>query len=337
MKAVIYNDVNDYKIEKNIEEPNINERLNVKIKVEYCGICGSDIHKLLYEKPNSNYVKTKILGHEITGTVIELMPNVKNVSVGDNVVIEPLLYCNECKMCRKDYIQFCENIQSIGKDIGGGFAEYIVVNEKQIHKINDYSNLKKATLCDPYAVAIHIKQISNNISGRKIAIIGDGIIGISSAELFGYDNKVWLFGKHNNRKDLLNNLGIEYQSIENLNKYSNYFDIVIETVGGRQGATLIDAINICQIKGKIIVAGVFDNSFLFNIKLRRAFYKEISIVGCNSFEKNDFESALEYIVNKSKIAEMLISKTFYIDEFSNAIEYIKNRKNNECIKVMIKI
>lgn len=264
------------------------------------------------------------------------MPNVNDIFVGDKVVVEPLLNCNECEMCQEGWIQFCENIQTIGKDIGGGFAEYIVVNEKQIHKVDNCLNIRKAALCDPYAVAMHIKNMAKNIKGGKIAVIGDGIIGISSAELLGNDNKVYVFGKHKNRKEILSKLNIEYQDVEKSSQYSNCFDVVIETVGGRQSDTLKDAINICKIKGKIIVAGVFDNSFLFNMNLRNSFYKEISIVGCNSFEKNDFKCALEHIVDRSKIAEMLISKTFHLDEFNDAIKYIRNRKDNECIKVMIK-
>ena len=105
MKAIIYKNVNNYYID-NIKEPQINDLLNVKIKVLYCGICGSDIHKLLYEKPDSNYVKTNVLGHEITGIVTEINNNVKKVNKGDLVAVEPLLYCDNCKMCKKDIYNF---------------------------------------------------------------------------------------------------------------------------------------------------------------------------------------------------------------------------------------
>ncbi|MBR3134924.1 MAG: alcohol dehydrogenase catalytic domain-containing protein [Clostridia bacterium] len=340
MKAVEYRDVNDYKIIE-IEEPSVNSLLNVKVRTEYCGICGSDIHKLLYEKPNSDYVKTSILGHEITGEIVEVSNNVKELKIGDKVVVEPLLYCNECEECKKGHIQFCKNLKSLGKDIQGGFAEYVIANEKQLHKIGVNTDLKLATLSDPYSVAIHTRNLINNHEQCKIAIIGDGIIGISVAELMRKRNIVTVFGKHQNRESILKKIDVKYKSVNDINNYYDYFDVVIEAVGGRQAKTLSEAIKLCRKKGKIIVTGVYDTNFKFDISLREAFYKELQIIGCNSFENNngksDFTTALEFLENESLIANDLISKTYDICDFDQAIEYIKDRSNNNCIKVMIKL
>lgn len=345
MKAVIYDDVNNYYLMDNYDEPKMNNQLNVKIKVLYCGICGSDIHKLLYERPNKDYVKTKVLGHEITGIVVDKMKNVRNVEIGDKVAIEPLLYCNNCDMCNKGNIQFCKNLKSTGKDFQGGFAEYLVSNEQQLYKINENVDSKIAALCDPYSVSIHItNMIHKKVNAKKnmkIAIIGDGIIGMSCAELLYKDNEVTVFGKHDNRTKILKKIDVNYTDIKNVNKYIEYFDVTIEAVGGRQATTLDYAINITRKKGSIFIAGVYDNNFLFNISLRSSFYKEQSIIGCNSFEKegniSDFRLALDFLSNDSRISKDLISKVFDISDFNEAIEYIKNRRLNECIKVMIKM
>ena len=150
-----------------------------------------------------------------------------------------------------------------------------------------------------------------------------------------------VFGKHDNRKDILQKINVGYRSVDDYSGFENYFDVSIEAVGGRQDSTLMNSIVITKPKGKIIVSGVFDNNFKFNIPLRQSFYKELSIVGCNSFEKNngisDFKLAVDYLKNKSAIAGDLISKTFKIDDFNSAIEYIKNRKENNCIKVLIEM
>lgn len=345
MKAIIYNDVNNYKLVDNFEEPKMNNHLNVKIKVMYCGICGSDIHKLLFEKPNKDYVKTKVLGHEISGIVVDKMKNVRDIQIGDRVVVEPLLYCNNCDMCRKGYIQFCENLKSLGKDIQGGFTEYLVTNEQQLYKIDKNVDTKVATLCDPYSVAMHIfnmvQKKVNYKENLKIAIIGDGIVGLSCAELLNQGNEVIVFGKHDNRTDILKKIDVNYIDIKCIDRYLDYFDLIIEAVGGRQSKTLENAIKISRKKGIIFVAGVYDNNFTFDISLRNAFYKELSIIGCNSFEKegniSDFESALNFLSNDSIISKDLISKIYNIFDFYEAIEYIKNRKINECIKVLIKM
>lgn len=345
MKAIIYDDVNKYNVMDDLKEPKMSNQLNVKIKVLYCGICGSDIHKLLFEKPNKDYVKTKILGHEITGIVVDKMENVRNVQIGDKVVIEPLLYCNNCDMCKKGYIQFCKNLKSLGKDFQGGFAEYLVVNEQQLYKISKNVDTKIATLSDPYSVAIHIinmvQKKVDNIKNIRIAIIGDGIVGMACAELLYKKKEVIIFGKHNNRANILKNINVSYIDIKYIDKYLDYFDVVIEAVGGRQAKTLNDAIKICQKKGSIFIAGVYDNNFTFDISLRNSFYKELSIIGCNSFEKeedtSDFKLALNFLSSDSIISKDLISKVYDISDFYEAIEYIKNRKINGCIKIIIRM
>ncbi len=341
MKAVIYNGINNYRVMEDLQEPIMNELMNVKVKVEYCGICGSDIHKLLFEKPNETYMKTKILGHEITGIVVDILENVKSVKLGDRVVIKPLLYCNNCYMCTRGYIQFCDKLKSLGKDFPGGFAEYITVNERQLYTIDKVTSMKVATLSDPYSVAIHIKNLMNNNQYSRVAIIGDGIIGLACAELICNQHEVIVFGKHENRFDILKKINTKYLDITKIYEYLNYFDVVIEAVGGRQYNTLENAINICGQKGKILVAGVYDNNYKFDISLRNAFYKELSIIGCNSFEKennvSEFKLALDFLSKESKIADNLVSKIYKIEEFNEAIEYIKARKKNNCIKVMIKM
>ena len=345
MKAIIYDDVNNYNLFDNIEEPKMNNQLNVKIKVLYCGICGSDIHKLLFEKPNKNYVKTRVLGHEITGIVVDKMKNVRDIQIGDRVVVEPLLYCNDCDMCKRGHIQFCDNLKSLGKDFQGGFAEYLVTNEHQLYKVDKKVDTKIATLSDPYSVAMHIAKMVqkkvNNKNNIRVAIIGDGIIGIACAELLCHGNEVIIFGKYNNRADTLKKINVGYVNTKDIDSYLDYFDVIIEAVGGRQSKTLEEAINISHRKGIIFVAGVYDNKFIFDISLRNAFYKELSIIGCNSFEKegniSDFKLALDFLSNDSIISNDLISKIYDISDFNRAIDYIKNRKSNECIKVMIKM
>lgn len=345
MKAIVYNDVNNYNLMDDFEEPKMNNQLNVKIKVLYCGICGSDIHKLLFEKPNKDYVKTRVLGHEITGIVVDKMKNVRDIQIGDRVVVEPLLYCNDCYMCKRGYIQFCENLKSLGKDFQGGFAEYLVTNEQQLHKISKNVDTRIATLSDSYSVAIHITNMIHkkidNIKKLKVAIIGDGIIGMACAELLYQGNEIIVFGKHDNRASILKKIDVSYIDIKCIERYLDYFDVIIEAVGGRQSKTLENAIKISHKKGIIFVAGVYDNNFIFDISLRNAFYKELSIIGCNSFEKegniSDFKSALNFLSNDSIISKDLISKIYDIYDFHGAIEYIKNRKMNECIKVMIKM
>lgn len=86
----------------------------VKLKVRAVGLCGSDIQKLINRWPDNGYMKTSVLGHEISGEVIKTGENVSEFSVGDRVAVEPLIPCYQCHYCLKGQYQLCTNLQCIG-------------------------------------------------------------------------------------------------------------------------------------------------------------------------------------------------------------------------------
>lgn len=152
----------------------------VKIKVEACGICGSDIHVRHDSFP---YWPPVILGHEFTGTVIELGENCTMLKVGDRVVAEPhTKACGCCSLCRTGNIQICSAKRSPGWGIDGGMAEYICYPEGLLHKIPESMSWDQAVVVEPTAnITTDLLERTGVSAGDFVVILGPGPIGLMAA------------------------------------------------------------------------------------------------------------------------------------------------------------
>ncbi|MGP5054975.1 alcohol dehydrogenase catalytic domain-containing protein [Brachybacterium paraconglomeratum] len=187
MKAAMYYGKEDIRIE-DIAEPQIRPG-TVKIAPAFNGICGSDLH-LFHDgpippapssdeaHPISGETLPVVLGHEFSGTVEEVGEGVEGVSVGDSVVVEPLMVDGTCPACRKGKYNLCEKMGFIGiSGLGGGLSEHIVVEQRWVHPVGDMP-LDQAALIEPLAVAVHAVKHSGAESGGIAVVGGAGPIGL---------------------------------------------------------------------------------------------------------------------------------------------------------------
>ena len=152
----------------------------VKIEVAACGICGTDIHVRHDEFP---YWPPVILGHEFSGTVIELGPDCHTAKVGHRVVAEPhTKACGDCYLCRTGNIQICPNKRSPGWGIDGAMTKYICYPERLLHRIPDNMTFDQAALVEPTGNAVaDVIERSRIMPGDFAVVIGPGPIGLLAA------------------------------------------------------------------------------------------------------------------------------------------------------------
>jgi propanol-preferring alcohol dehydrogenase len=164
-----------------IEEVSIPSVLpgQVKIKVKACGICGSDIHLILHGKMKASYSPC-VPGHECSGVVAELGEGVARFSVGDRVVVSAGTSCGHCAHCLNGRDNLCEEIGVLGFNQMGGFADYLVMEERYLHKLPDSIPFAQgAILADAVSTPYHaIKYQGELKAGETVVIIGCGGLGI---------------------------------------------------------------------------------------------------------------------------------------------------------------
>lgn len=157
----------------------------VKVRVQACGICGSDVPRVLGEEAHFYPI---ILGHEFSGEIVETASDVTARRVGERVAGVPLLPCMHCEDCQRGHYSACKRYGFIGSRNQGAFAEYIVIPQANAIPIGPHVSHIQAALFEPAAVALHGLLKIGFQGGEDVAILGAGNIGILAlqwARIFG--------------------------------------------------------------------------------------------------------------------------------------------------------
>lgn len=181
MKAAVFHGKNDLRVE-DVERllPRTNE---VTIKVEACGVCGTDLHIYEGAEGAAKCEPPTILGHEFSGIVYETGSNVKSVKPGDRVCVDPNDMCGGCYYCKIGMAHFCENMSGIGTTVDGGFAEYCTVREKQVYSIRESLSFEEGAMAEPIACCLHGMDLTSVKTGDTVMVIGGGTIGLIMLQL----------------------------------------------------------------------------------------------------------------------------------------------------------
>ena len=159
----------------------------VLIRVKATGICGGDIAGYLKdvgEPQRTAESAAHTTGHESSGVVEALGPNVQSLQVGDRVAVEPTVPCGECAECLSGYYNRCSTLEHIGgHKRPGGFAEYMAVREDNAHVLPDNVAFDFGALAEVYAVAVHVLERVPVMAGQTVAVIGSGPVGLTVAEM----------------------------------------------------------------------------------------------------------------------------------------------------------
>ncbi len=328
MKAVIISKKGKIEYEE-VREPRIKNNY-IKVKVKAAGLCGSDIQKIFSDKKALKSVETKIWGHEISGVIQEVGEDVKYFKKGDRVVINPLV--------RKRKNDPITEVCSIGKNFPGGFAEYVLVDYRNLRKISPKIGFKEAVLADSIASAFHAYHLSHSPINKSVLILGDGPLALITSILCAENNEVTLMGKNIRNLKLASELGIETLKEGKLKNSNKKFDVVFEVVGRRQSDTLNQAIKNVKPNGLITILGVFEKDFYGKILLRALFYKEIKMIGSNSYgffnKKDEFNLAIEFLKKQRQKLSKIITHVIPLKDFKAGLDIIKDKEHSKVIKIV---
>lgn len=226
MKAGVVHAKNDIRFEE-IETPKP-EKGQVKIKVKYTGICGSDVPRV---NGDACHFFPNVLGHEFSGTVVETGDGVESLKAGDRVAGVPLVPCMKCEDCLKGDYSLCKHYSFIGSREFGSFAEYVVVPEKNAVKFGEDVSFEQGAFFEPATVALHGLMRLDYKGGKTVAILGGGTIGLFTmqwAKIFGA-SKVVVFDITPERLELAEKLGAD--AVVDTRK-EDYFKEAMELTGG---------------------------------------------------------------------------------------------------------
>lgn len=276
------------------------------VKVQLAGICNTDKEIMLGYTPFEG-----VLGHEFVG-VVEDCSN--RELVGKRVVGDINIGCGECEFCLKGMPNHCSNRKTLGihtKD--GAFAEYLTIPMKNLHIVPDDVSNENAVFAEPLAAAFNILDNVEIKPTDKVAIIGDGKLGLLISHAISTSTKnLFLIGKHAQKMALVQDI-LNPVLLSDAKDLSNSFDLVIECTGN--DSALVMATDIVKPKGVIVLKSTFAGSV--NIDLSLWVQKEIRLVGSRC---GRYAPALDYLSDNRIDLTKLIDKTYLIEDWEEAFK-----------------
>src|SRR5258708_16966001 len=175
MRAIVLDHPGSFRV-ADVPDPTPRAR-EVVVRVDCCGICGTDLHIIDGEFPPTPYPITP--GHEFAGQIVACGPDVEpDLAEGDRVAVDPSLYCGWCRRCRAGQDNLCENWAAIGDTKNGAFAEYVAVPAVNAHKLPNRIDGQYGAMAEPLACAVHGLRRLGPVIGESVAVIGAGTMGL---------------------------------------------------------------------------------------------------------------------------------------------------------------
>ena len=326
-----------------VPQPQIKNDTDVLLKIAYVGICGSDVHYYEQGKVGSQVVIYPYrIGHECSAIVEQVGKAVKNVNLGDKVVVEPAVWCHKCDQCEMGRENTCRNLKFLGTPGQGDgcLCEYMVMPEQSCLPVNDKLTLIQAALCEPFTIGVYSAKQGLSPNYEKIAILGSGPIGLScmtAARILGA-KKIYMTDRLDYRLAVAKKQGADWTGNPDKNDIAKEIskleplgvDAVYECAG--QQSTLDEGVEILRPGGKLVLVGIpRAERISFSIdKIRR---KEIAIVNIRR-QNRSTEEAITLLADKKANVDFLVSHKFKFEDAPKAFELASGYKDG-IIKAMI--
>lgn len=343
MKVAIMTDVAKVELtEREIPKPAANEAL---VRVEYVGVCGSDIHYYENGGIGPNIVKPPfVLGHEAGGTVVEVGTSVTHLKPGDRVALEPGKTCGHCEFCKTGRYNLCpEVIFFATPPVDGVFQEYVAHEADLCFKIPDNMDTMEAALIEPLSVGFHAARQGNARMGMTAVVTGAGCIGLVSMMALKAMGVTRIIAVDVMPKRLEKALelaatdainGKETDTVEEVLKLTGGMgpDLVIETAGSE--ITARQAIQFCKKGGTIVLVG-YSASGEMTLPMSLALDKELTFKTVFRY-RHIYPLAIEAVSSGRVNLKGIVTNIFSLDDIQNAMEQSTKNKA-DIVKSVIKI
>ncbi|AYV69820.1 MULTISPECIES: 2,3-butanediol dehydrogenase [Niallia] len=343
MKALRWHNQKDIRLE-NIEEPQVAPG-KVKLKVKWCGICGSDLHEYLggpifipvdQPHPLTNEVAPVTLGHEFSGEIVEIGEGVTDYQVGDRVVVEPIFATHG----HQGAYNLDENMGFLGlAGGGGGFSEYVSVDTELLHKLPDELSYEQGALVEPSAVALYAVRSSKIQAGDTAAVFGCGPIGLLVIEALKAAGATDIYAVELSpeRQAKAEELGAivvnpaDYEDVvaELVRRTNGGVDVSFEVTG--VPVVLRQAIQSTTISGETVIVSIWEKGA--EILPNDIVIKERTIKGIIGY-RDVFPSVLNLMRKGYFSADKLVTKKIKLDEVvEEGFQSLISEKNQ--VKILV--
>lgn len=314
-------------------------RREVVVKIMACGICPTDVRYFLGYGGLIPYGEESygLTGHEWSGIIVDVGEEVKEVEIGDRIVVDHIAYCGRCRYCRRGQTNHCVEKRYYLR----GYAEYGLAYAPTLLKISKLTSFEEACFVEPLSSCINSIEKADPSFNDVVVILGDGVTGMLHLQLVKLRGaEVVMIGHHNERLNIAKELGADYvlnsKEVDIFNEVQKITDgsradSVIVTVGGSEAVNM--AFNLVGNNGRVIIFAGTHPENTININLNLIHYSEIALLGAYEHTPKQFLQSLQLIEKGIVKVKPLISNIMPLEKISEAFNMVINRKG---IKIIIK-
>ncbi len=317
----------------------------VLVKLEYVGICGSDMHYYETGAIGDYVVKPPfVLGHEPGGTVVEVGSNVKHLKVGDKVALEPGKTCGHCEFCRQGKYNLCPDVVFFATPpVDGVFQEYVAHEAALCFKLPDNVSTLEGALIEPLAVGFHAANQGGAHAGQTAVVMGAGCIGLVSMMALKAEgvSRVYVVDVMQKRLDKALELGADgvingkdEDAVETVRRLTGGAgcDLVIETAGTE--ITTRQAVHMTK-KGAAIVLVGYSKTGEITLPMSLALDKELTFKTVFRY-RHIYPMAIDAVAAGKVNLKGIVTDIFDFDDIQNAMDKSVADKAN-IVKAVVRI
>ena len=314
--------------------PNVNPDETL-IRVTKSGICGTDL-KIYQGGIPVDY--PRVLGHESVGEVV----SGGTLKPGTPIIVDPAYYCGACYNCRDGQSHLCPNGGLIGRDVEGGFADYMVAPSRNLHALPNDLKPDIAPLIQPMTTCLHAQRKAKIFPGEAVLVYGLGVTGLLHVQLAKAHGAYPIIGVTRSKwkRELAEDLGADFTFAPNENLKNSVLeitgekggvDLVIESVG--QLSILAEAIELVRLGGRILPFGIYTQT-KGELPFYNLYFKEIQVVNARVAKPEDYPASIDFIRRGVVDLKPLITHTFFINDINKALDMLDGG-DSSCVKIIL--
>lgn len=325
MKAVLYDAPRSYQVTE-VPTPDAGPG-EVRIKIDQVGVCGTDLH---IHHGDFNAAFPLIPGHELVGVVDQLGAGATRFAVGEQVTVNPNVYCGQCDYCLSGRLILCTNAKGLGSNYPGFFAEYVTVEQNLVFSVEGLDR-DTAVFTEPAACAMHGLETLDLRPGASVLVFGAGPTGVLLAQLIaaGGASSVTVAAPSQFKLDTAAALGIDQTvlidrddpdgnlaRLRTASPTGDGYDVVVEATGSTTVADI--CVPLTRNGGTVLIYGVTRADEVVTFHPFDVFRREITIKGSFA-EMTSFGAAIAALRTGRARTEGIITHRFALQDYGKAL------------------
>lgn len=312
MQVLLFTDIEELQLVET-SVPSLERPDDVLVRVRSVGVCGSDLHG--YTGHSGRRTPPLIMGHEVTGDVVDVGPAVDSLSVGSRVAIQPVEFCGHCAQCLAGRRSICENRRVMGMTAPGAYAEYVTWPASNLFVLPDNLSYEAGALAEPLSIAVHAVGLAHIRPYDAAFVVGAGPIGLLTLTVLRLTgvNTIAVSDVSDARLEVAESLGAhvtinprhqDARAVVDEFTDGRGVDVAFEAVG--LSATSQQTLEVARNKGTVVWIG--NNQRMIEIDMQAIVTRELTVLGSYGMTDDEFQRSLRMLADGRVPADTFINR-----------------------------